>query len=149
LANADRMMSVYKLVKEQYADKDQSVAVVLSAMGKTTNNLLIAGQKALKEGVIDISYIEKLTYETIDQLEIFEIKDEIAEILKGLVSLLTGITMLKELSPRSQDYLVSFGERISTRLFAEYCRKQGTPALQFDSFEIGFVTDDEFLNAEI
>ena len=57
--------------------------------------------------------------------------------------------MLKELSVRSQDYLVSFGERISTRIFAEYCRKQGTAAIQFDSFEIGFVTNDEFMNAEI
>jgi hypothetical protein len=43
LANAERMMSVYKLVTEQYVEKDVTVAVVLSAMGKTTNNLLLAG----------------------------------------------------------------------------------------------------------
>ena len=43
MANADRIASVYKLVKEQYGDRGQNVGVVLSAMGKTTNNLLAAG----------------------------------------------------------------------------------------------------------
>ena len=60
-----------------------------------------------------------------------------------------GVTMLKELSPRSNDYLVSFGERISTRIFAAYCNKMGVTAVQFDAFDMGFVTNDEFMNAEI
>ena len=32
--------------------------------------------------------------------------------------------MLQELTPRAQDSLVSFGERLSTRLFASYLRSQ-------------------------
>ena len=50
-------------------------------MGKTTNNLLAVGQKALKEEVIDISYIEKLTYDTIEKLKLDGCKDEITDIL--------------------------------------------------------------------
>ena len=65
VANADRMIEVFKLVKEQYVDKGDTPAVVLSAMGKTTNNLLASGTKALKEGVVDIEYVTKLTSETI------------------------------------------------------------------------------------
>lgn len=57
--------------------------------------------------------------------------------------------MLKELSPRSNDYLVSFGERISTRIFAAYCNKMGMKAVQFDAFEMGFITNDAFMNADI
>ena len=33
-------------------------------------------------------------------------------------------SMLQELTPRAQDSLVSFGERLSTRLFASYLRSQ-------------------------
>ena len=32
---------------------------------------------------------------------------------------------------------MSFGERLSTRLFAAYLRSQGVPARQFDAFDIG------------
>ena len=32
--------------------------------------------------------------------------------------------VLQELTPRAQDSLVSFGERLSTRLFASYLRSQ-------------------------
>jgi len=77
----------------------------------------------LNDGVVDISYTENLTRETMKELELENIEEEINELLTELKSLLTGVTMLKELSPRSRDYLVSFGERISTRLFAEFCRK--------------------------
>lgn len=100
----------------------------MSAMGKTTNNLLEAGERALKEGKVDTSLISKLARETIKELKLEAVEEEIEELLKELDSMLTGVTMLKELSARSKDYLVSFGERISTRLFAEYCRKMGTPA---------------------
>jgi aspartate kinase len=123
VANADRMVEVFKLLKEQYVDKGDTPAIVLSAMGKTTNNLLASGQRALKEGVVDIEYVKNLTDETIKKLNVPEVQAEINKILKELESLLTGVTMLKELSPRSNDYLVSFGERISTRIFAAYCNK--------------------------
>ena len=63
-----------------------------------------------------------MTEKTIKELKLESIDEEMQELLHELESLLTGVTMLKELSPRSKDYLVSFGERISTRLFAEYCR---------------------------
>lgn len=74
---------------------------MLSAMGKSTNNLLASGKKALKEGVIDTSYITKLTSETIKELEIPEVQTEIDALIIDLESLLRGVTMLKELSARS------------------------------------------------
>ena len=43
----------------------------------------------------------------------------------------------QELTPRAQASLVSFGERLSTRMFAAYLRSQGVPAMQHDAFAIG------------
>ena len=73
LANGDRMLEAFKLVKEEYVDRGKTPAIVLSAMGKTTNNLLASGKRALKEGVIDTAYVKNLTSETIKQLDIPEV----------------------------------------------------------------------------
>jgi aspartokinase len=50
--------------------------------------------------------------------------------LNQLEQLLKGIAMMKELTLRTRDYLVSFGECMSTRIFAAYMNKLGKKALQ-------------------
>jgi aspartate kinase len=54
----------------------------------------------------------------------------LSEHLEELEQLLKGIAMMKELTPRTQDYLVSFGECMSTRIFAAYLNKIGVKARQ-------------------
>jgi len=58
--------------------------------------------------------------------------------------LLRGIRLVKELSPRSLDYISSFGERMSVRCIADFFARHGLPAKAFDSWELGFVTDSNF-----
>lgn len=53
-----------------------------------------------------------------------------AELLDELEQLLMGIALMKELTVRTKDYLVSFGERLSTRLFAAYLNNIGAYARQ-------------------
>ena len=53
------------------------------------------------------------------------------------------------MTARAKDSLVSFGERLSTRIFAAYLRRLDIPATQFDAWKLGLVTSDEFTNAEI
>jgi aspartokinase len=50
--------------------------------------------------------------------------------LDELEQLLKGVAMMKELTPRTRDYLVSFGECMSTRIFAAYLNKLGKKARQ-------------------
>ena len=50
--------------------------------------------------------------------------------------------MMKELTLRTKDYLVSFGECMSTRIFAAYLNKIGVKAHQVCSFLFTY-----FLNA--
>ena len=56
---------------------------------------------------------------------------------------------VQDLTNRAKDSLVSFGERLSTRLFAAYLNAQGVPARQYDAFDIGVITNDNFVNAEV
>ena len=55
----------------------------------------------------------------------------------------------QDLTPRAKDSLVSFGERLSTRLFAAFLNAQGIAARQYDAYAIGVTTNDNFVNAEV
>lgn len=60
-----------------------------------------------------------------------------------------GIKFIGELTPRTVDTLVSFGERMSVRLVAATLNKLGVPAQAFDSWILGMKTTSEFGNAEV
>lgn len=55
-----------------------------------------------------------------------------------LEQLLKGIAMMKELTLRTRDYLVSFGECMSTRIFAALLNKLGVKARQVYSLQLNF-----------
>ncbi|KAJ6334130.1 hypothetical protein OIU78_011104 [Salix suchowensis] len=120
---------------------------------KRLTNLLLAGEKAVCCGVTNVDSIEELGFikelhkRTVKELEVDE--SVITKHLEELEQLLKGIAMMKELTPRTKDYLVSFGECMSTRIFAAYMNKIGAKARQYDAFEIGFITTDDFTNADI
>lgn len=150
VASAERMREVAELI---LSFPNERPVIVLSAMGKTTNKLLLAGEKAVSCGVTNVDSIEELSFikelhnRTVKELEVDE--SVIAKHLEELEQLLKGIAMMKELTPRTRDYLVSFGECMSTRIFAAYMNKNGAKARQYDAFEIGFITTDDFTNADI
>lgn len=61
-----------------------------------------------------------------------------------LRSVLKGISLVREASPRVLDFVQSFGERMSVRTVAHALRSRGLGAEAFDAWELGFVTDAEF-----
>ncbi|CAH8327654.1 unnamed protein product [Eruca vesicaria subsp. sativa] len=150
VATAERMREVADLI---LAFPEETPVIVLSAMGKTTNNLLLAGEKAVSCGVSNASEIEELSI--IKELHLRTVKElnidsyVVTSFLEELEQLLKGIAMMKELTLRTRDYLVSFGECLSTRIFAAYLNKIGVKARQYDAFEIGFITTDDFTNGDI
>ncbi|KAE9619774.1 putative aspartate kinase [Lupinus albus] len=150
VASAERMREVASLI---LSFPEERPIIVLSAMGKTTNKLLMAGEKAVSCGVTNASKIEELGFikdlhiRTVDELGVD--RNIITKHLEELEQLLKGVAMMKELTKRTQDYLVSFGECMSTRVFAAYLNKMGVKACQYDAFEIGFITTDDFTNADI
>ena len=143
VANAERIKHVASIIK---AYKDKRPVVVLSAMGDTTDNLLDAADKAVT-GTVDVAGVAKLHEDTATELgiDISTIKD----LLDELRTLLTGISMLKEISRRSRDYLVSFGERMSVRMMAAYLQSENISAKFYDAWDIGFISDSTYMSAEL
>jgi aspartate kinase len=153
VATAERMEEVASII---LSFPGQLPVVVLSAMGKTTNLLLQAGEEALITAPGSISslpplrMIKELHRDTADKLNIDSAaREEIEALLTQLAQLLVGISIMQDLTPRARDSLVSFGERLSTRLFAAYLRSHGVPARQYDAFSIGITTNDDFTNADV
>jgi aspartate kinase len=65
-------------------------------------------------------------------------------LFEELTSLLRGVHLVRELSPRSLDFVSSFGERWSVRVIADFFRREGLAADAHDVWDLGFVTDTNF-----
>lgn len=143
VANAERIKHVASIIE---AYKEKRPVVVLSAMGDTTDHLLDAADKAVN-GIVDVAGVAKLHEDTAKELGINI--ETINSLLDELKQLLTGISMLKELSKRTRDYLVSFGERMSVRMMAAYLESQKIPAKFYDAWDIGIKSDSNFMAAEL
>lgn len=53
-----------------------------------------------------------------------EAKADMEQLLSELQQLLVGVSIMQDLTCRAKDSLVSFGERLSTRLFAAFLRQE-------------------------
>ena len=143
IRDAERIIEVEKIVRNHLNDKP---ILVFSAMGRTTDLLIHAGKNALA-GNIDIAEIEKIHLTAIENLKLDP--QPINQLLAELSQLLRGISLLKELSTKTHDNLLSFGERLSVRVVSQHFSAVGIPSKFFDAWDLGFVTDSNFGDAEI
>ena len=143
VANAERIRRVAEIIRDYESERP---VVVLSAMGDTTDFLLEAADRALG-GKIEIDEIENLHRKTAEELGIeFSC---VENLLAELRQLLTGISMIREQTKRTRDYLVSFGERMSVRIMASYLKTLGVGAAFYDAWDAGIVSDSNFTKAEL
>jgi len=61
-----------------------------------------------------------------------------------LVALIDGMVLLGEVTPRSLDYLISFGERLSIKIVSAALLDQGIKSVPLTGKEVGIVTDSNF-----
>lgn len=148
LADADRILHVTELIKTQIVAGYRPRAVICSAIGKTTNSLLSAGDSAL-EGRVNIDAIRTLHNTVLADLGLCNVRKEVAEMLDECEDMLNGVRLIQELSPKSLDQLVSYGERCSVRIVAARLNQIGVPAQAFDAWDVGILTDSNFGDAKI
>lgn len=138
LGKADRMRGVADIVKNSL--KSDRVVLALSAMSSyvkaegTTSKLIEAADAALAKkdfhGIIDS--IEEHHLEAITELMNAELRqqvsDEVKEELRGLKSFLGAISIIGEMSTRSQDVVIGMGEKLSACIFAGLLNSMGIDA---------------------
>ncbi|MDR3356468.1 MAG: aspartate kinase [Spirochaetaceae bacterium] len=151
VADAEHIRRAAKIVLDHI---DKRPVVVLSAMGDTTDHLLEAAEKAIGDGPISVEFsLEKISETYLGALQGLGLSTlftpDLRELLSDLATLLSGISLIKELSPKTKDYLVSFGERMSVRLVARYLQSLGVNALPVDAWDAGFVSNSSFTSADL
>jgi len=151
VANSENIQKVLAIVKQE--SKNEKVAVVVSAFGKTTDQLISAGNKALKN-IADA----KETLETIKELhdQIItdlitthkkEVRSEVADLFKKLLSIYEGLYLLQELSDKTLAKISSFGERLSSLIIAN-AAKELFDATHEESRKL-ITTNNDYLNAQV
>ncbi|MDD2999047.1 MAG: aspartate kinase [Candidatus Riflebacteria bacterium] len=143
LANAERIRHVADIINMFVSDRP---VIVASAMGKTTDNLLAAAEMALS-GKVCIEEISRLHFAVAEELWVD--RTGLVTLLDELHKLLEGIALIREISNRTRDYLVSFGERLSVRILAAYLCNAGIKAEFFDAWDIGFTSNSDFTDADV
>lgn len=152
VGSSNNINSVISIL-ENYSKHDQIVCIV-SAVGGITDRLLHAGSLAQHK---DLNY--KSEFETIKQIHNTILKDLIPSNhdqqqsalntkLDELISLLDGIFLINEISPKTSDKLVSFGELLSSYIIAEAMQARGLDCVRKNSQEL-IVTNSNFTKAEV
>jgi aspartate kinase len=133
----------------------KSPVVVVSAMAKVTDQLLRAAAAAAqgdRTGALAIS--SRLRSRHRDTACDLVRKPEDSAVLIGAIDqefdsldeVLRGLAALLELTPRISDLIVSFGERISSRIVAAAFIERGIHAAHLDAREV-IITGSEFQKA--
>jgi len=119
-------------------------AVVVSAHGNTTDILVTCAKQAL-EGEVDTEQFTSYHYLLADSLGVE--RTIIEPLMFRAEAMLNGIRLVRELTPRTLDAIMSFGERLASRIFASVLCQLGVDAVPVNSYDIGFLTDSNFGNA--
>lgn len=153
VGSAENIKKVIEIVKS--ASENDHVVVVVSAVGGITDKLMRASQKAIENDLNYKSDFDKLKQQHVEIMEgllsgstLSDTKDVIFEKLAELEKLLDGIFLINELSPKTTDKLLSFGELMSSLIIFEAMQEYGLN-VQLKNSQNLIVTDSNFTNASV
>ncbi|HIP63284.1 MAG TPA: aspartate kinase [Archaeoglobus profundus] len=145
------------LVKK-YA-KENEVIVVVSAMYGVTDALANAAYKCCYDRSLGFikSFIADLAKRHYEAVEVAvkdkDIKAKVLSTIDNLIDelekVLTGISYLGELTKRSEDYILSFGERLLAPIFSSALLSIGVDSVALTGGDAGIITDDNFGRARL
>jgi len=135
-------------ILEEHRKAGNELAVVVSAQRGVTDQLIevASALPTAKDDSAIIPLIQALSKRHMTTLEgaapdyVAEIGATIENHLISLQNILFAIYNLRELTPRSRDYVISFGERLLTPILGAALRQRGIPAVVMDGCEAGILT---------
>jgi len=151
LGSADKIRKVAKIVKNH--SNHNQITIVVSALSGVTNSLVRLSEQAKAGSSEKIAIeLEKLsglhTNISMNSIKDTKIKNEVLESISSTLDelrrLLEGISALTEITSRSRDLILSFGERLSVLVVTGALKDTRVNAKHFDGAEAGIVTDEEY-----
>ena len=152
VGDGERIRNVAKLV-ELSARTGEAPVVVVSAMAGVTDSLIGVKEEAVAgDQKAVVNFVKILATRHKDAAEEAVRKDSILRRtlsnIDGLISelekVLMSVSYLREATPRSQDYILSFGEKLSATILSATLEDTGLKAKSLTGGEAGIVTNDRF-----
>ncbi len=154
--DGENILHCANLVKK-FCDGNE-IVVVVSAMAGVTDSLQQAAYKCSSEASVGyikmfIADMMKKHYEAIEHAvknEEIKVKviSAVERLLDELEKVLLGISYLGELTRRSEDYIVSFGERLLAPIFSATLLSLGVDSVAMTGGDAGIITDRNFGRAK-
>jgi aspartate kinase len=141
VGDGERIRSVADIVLSTKENGEFPI-IVVSAHSGITNMLFEAANAALAGEENAVQKVRARQASIIASLDLAN--DLVDEELARLEEMLHGVRMLGELSPRSLDTVVSFGERMSTKVIAAHLRSRGHKAQAYPAYDVGLTTTRKF-----
>ena len=133
--------------------KKHQIVVVCSAVSGTTDDLLEISESIKKENKSKAEQLaskitnrhKQLAKQTIKKSNIQKkLLANLDQDFAELLALIDGMVLLGEVTPRSMDYLISFGERLSIKLISSAINDSGKKSVNLTGKEVGIITDSNF-----
>lgn len=148
----DKVRHVAQLIKSHKKTGNDVVCVVSAVRGMTDGLMAIAdsvrrGDKTSIEDFVkkSLSIHTDVVNGAISDRKLRErALSDVKKTVGELKDVLGGIVLLGEVTPKSLDYLMSFGERLSTPIVAYALMDTGVDAEALTGKEAGIVTDSNF-----
>ncbi|RNC85330.1 MAG: bifunctional aspartate kinase/homoserine dehydrogenase I [Balneola sp.] len=153
VGSAESLDLVRKIVKEKAASSP--LVVVVSALGGVTNDLEKCA--SLAENGVE-SYSEILEEIELRHITLCNVLIPVAQrsntltrvkfLLNDLEDICRGVFLIRELSPRSSDQILSFGERLSSEIIKDYFKADDIDTSLLNPRKL-IKTDAQFGNAVV
>ena len=133
--------------------KKHQIVIVCSAISGTTDDLIEISQSIKKENKSKAEQLvskitnrhKQLAKQTIKKSDVQKkLLIKLNEDFKELLALIDGLVLLGEVTSRSMDYLISFGERLSVKIVAAAINDLSKKSVPLTGKEVGIVTDSNF-----
>jgi aspartate kinase len=152
VATGKKIGHVADLVSES-AEKGDKIVVVVSALDGTTDELYEAAERA-KEGneasvrEFKLGILKQHSEAVSNAIHSIHIRKEVEQIIEKTIDelekVLIGISYVGEITPKSRDYVLSFGERLSAPIVWGAIRDKQIESRWFTGKDAGIVTDSNF-----
>ena len=138
VGSADAIKKVIKIVDERVQQK--KIILVVSALGGTTDALIACGTMAAEgnEAYKDnLQKIEQRHLDTVKELIPVQNQSSVLSFVKTkcneIEDICNGVFLLNELSERTKDRIVSYGELMSSQIISSAFQLNGVPNAWLDS----------------
>lgn len=154
VAQPERIQHIAEILRGYYS-RGEKFAVVFSALGGITDSLIQMAKLAERGDQNYVTHFESFSQRHINTARAIIREPYLSKVLpelennhEVLKNLLYGIFLVREVSPRTMDYVLSFGERNSAWLITHVLQQSGMPAKFLDARKI-IKTDKQFGNAKV